>query len=73
MRESRPVIPSSPHLPPRAPETTDAAAHRLSDHEQAVLDAIRATPFGTVEVVLHQGRITQVVRTQKLKLKLDTE
>jgi hypothetical protein len=33
-----------------------------------VLDAIRATPYGSVEVVLHQARIVQVVRTQKLRL-----
>lgn len=60
MREPRPVIP----VPPAA----DAAAHRLTGPEQAVLDAIRATPYGTVEVVLHQGRIVQVERTQKLRL-----
>ena len=48
--------------------TPDAQAHVVSDTEQAVLDAIRATPYGSVEVVLHQHRIVQVVRTQKLKL-----
>jgi hypothetical protein len=51
-----------------APATPDADAHRVSEPEQAVLDAIRATPYGSVEVVLHQSRIVQVVRTQKLKL-----
>jgi hypothetical protein len=62
MRESRPMTPAP------SPATPDAAAHRISDTEQAVLDAIRATPYGSVEVVLHQNRIVQVVRTQKLKL-----
>ena len=51
-----------------APPTADAQAHVVSETEQAVLDAIRATPYGSVEVVLHQARIVQVVRTQKLKL-----
>ena len=50
------------------PPSPDALAHRVSEPEQAVLDAIRATPFGSVEVVLHQSRIVQVVRTQKLKV-----
>ena len=61
-----PVI-LTPAAAPALP-TPDAAAHRISEQEQAVLDAIRATPFGSVEVVLHQSRIVQVVRTQKLRL-----
>ena len=40
----------------------------LTAQEQAVLETIRATPFGTVEVVLHQSRIVQVVKTEKVKL-----
>ena len=45
----------------------------LTAQEQAVLEAIRATPFGTVEVVLHQSRIVQVVRTEKVKLEPDPQ
>lgn len=52
-----------------APGAAKGAA--LSPHEQAVLEAIRATPFGTVEVVLHQSRIVQVVKTEKVKLEPD--
>lgn len=40
----------------------------LSPHEQAVLAAIRATPYGTVEVVVHQSKIVQVVKTEKVRL-----
>ena len=58
------MTPDHPTLPP----SPDARAHLVTDTEQAVLDAIRATPYGSVEVVLHQGRITQVVRTQRLKV-----
>lgn len=43
-------------------------SNALSAQEQAVLDAIRATPYGSVEVVLHQSRIVQVVKTEKVKL-----
>jgi hypothetical protein len=56
MRDDRPVTPAAPEAP------------ALTLTEQAVLDAIRATPYGSVEVVLHQARIVQVVRTQKLRL-----
>jgi len=43
----------------------------LSAQEHAVLEAIRATPYGSVEVVLHQSRIVQVVKTEKVKLESD--
>ncbi|AVP99919.1 DUF2292 domain-containing protein [Ahniella affigens] len=37
----------------------------LTLEERAVIDAIRETQFGAVEVVLHQARIVQVVRTER--------
>ena len=52
--------------PARAAAWPEAPA--LSAQEQAVLDTLRATPFGTVEVVLHQSRIVQVVKTERVKL-----
>ena len=45
-----------PHVPPP------------NSHELAVLEALRSTPFGSVEVVLHQSRIVQVVRTERVKI-----
>ena len=48
-----------------------ATVSGLTPHEQAVLDAIRATPFGAIEVVLHQSRIVQIVRTEKMKVDED--
>lgn len=56
-------------MDPRKPVTL--SAHRppaLSPQELAVLETLRATPYGTVEVVLHQSRIVQVVKTEKVKL-----
>ena len=44
------------------------AAPPISPQELAVLETLRATPFGSVEVVLHQSRIVQVVKTEKVKL-----
>ena len=56
----------------RKPLTLSAArTAALSPQEQAVLETLRATPFGTVEVVLHQSRIVQVVKTEKVKLDSD--
>jgi hypothetical protein len=40
----------------------------ITQEERAVLQAIRDTSYGAVEVVLHQQRIVQIVRTQKLRL-----
>ena len=40
----------------------------LSAEEITVLRAIRDTSYGAVEVVLHQSRIVQVVKTEKLRL-----
>lgn len=58
------MTPDRPALPP----SPDARAHRVTETGQAVLDAIRATPYGSVEVVLHPGRIVQVAWTRKLKV-----
>jgi len=48
-------------------------ASTLTAQEQAVLETIRATSYGTVEVVLHQSRIVQVVKTEKVKLEPDPQ
>lgn len=46
--------------PPPAPPLTDA--------EQAVLDALRSTAFGEVEVTIHNARIVQIAHTRKTRL-----
>ena len=40
----------------------------LRPEERAVIDAIRELPFGAVEVVVHQARIVQIVKTEKLRV-----
>ena len=40
----------------------------LRGEERAVIDAIRELPFGAVEVVVHQSRIVQIVKTEKLRV-----
>jgi len=53
------------HLPPIRPDAR--LAERLSEEEAAVIRAIRGTAFGAIEVVLHQARIVQVVRSEKTR------
>lgn len=53
------------HLTPSRPEAP--SVERLSEEEAAVIRAIRGTAFGAVEVVLHQARIVQVVRSEKTR------
>ena len=54
--------------------TTDAnvvsirTTEELTAEERQVLRAIRDTQYGAVEVVVHQSRIVQVVKTEKLRL-----
>lgn len=37
------------------------------EHEAEVLRAIRETAFGTVEIVVHQSRIVQITRSEKVR------
>jgi len=55
----------------RLPATDTAparAAEELTTEERAVLRAIRDTSYGAVEVVMHQARIVQIVKTETLRL-----
>ena len=51
----------------RNPPTRAAIFAPLSHEELAVLRAIRDTSYGAIEVVLHQARIVQIVKTEKLR------
>ncbi|MFL6591769.1 MAG: YezD family protein [Luteimonas sp.] len=37
------------------------------EHERHVLQAIRETSFGTIEVTIHQSRIVQITRSEKIR------
>jgi hypothetical protein len=39
----------------------------VADVEAEVLRAIRDTRFGSVEVVIHQSRIVQITRSEKVR------
>ena len=50
------------------PDTTQMLAAALhSPPEAEVLRAIRDTAYGTIEVVVHQSRIVQITRSEKIR------
>jgi hypothetical protein len=52
-----------------APQATAAAsAPVLLEHEREVLEALRALQFGTLEVTVHQPRIVQITRSEKVRV-----
>jgi hypothetical protein len=52
----------------RGSTRVEAPPAALTAEERAVLQAIRSTPFGAIEVVLHQSRIVQIVKTEKVRV-----
>jgi hypothetical protein len=39
----------------------------LSEHERAVIAALRDIAYGEIEVVIHNTRIVQITRSQKFR------
>lgn len=48
-------------------------AYTLSEAETAVLHAMRSMKFGAIEVILHEGRITQIQKTEKMRFPGDSQ
>jgi hypothetical protein len=42
-------------------------AYTLSEAETAVLHAIRGMKFGSIEVTMHDGRIVQIEKKEKMR------
>jgi hypothetical protein len=38
-----------------------------TDWERAVVDAIRALRFGSIEIVVHEGRVVQIETREKVR------
>jgi hypothetical protein len=36
--------------------------------EREILDAVRGIRFGSVEIVIHDSKVVQVIRTEKVRL-----
>lgn len=62
MTLSRPAPQSpSPKSPPPQPQAL------AGDPERELLRAVREMDFGTVEVTVHQSRIVQITRSEKVR------
>jgi hypothetical protein len=44
-----------------------APAPGLLEHEREVLEALRALQYGTLEITVHQSRIVQITRSEKVR------
>jgi hypothetical protein len=40
--------------------------------EREILDAVRSIKYGSVEIVIHDSRVVQVTRTEKIRLEPNT-
>ena len=54
------------------PARTDTPAHRdlpqqLSEVERHILQSLQQLRFGTLEIVVHDGRVVQVEKSEKLR------
>ena len=65
MQPSRPTNESTGTVPADAAQA--APVHLDPEHERHVLQAIRDTTFGTIEVTIHQSRIVQITRSEKIR------
>ena len=62
MTQSRPAPPSPP------PKSSPAQSPPLAgEPERELLRAVREMDFGTVEVTVHQSRIVQITRSEKVR------
>lgn len=59
---SNPSRPSAPR--PVSPDSVEAG----DPTEAEILRAVRSLRFGSVEVVVHEGSVVQIVRTERLRL-----
>lgn len=62
------IVPAIAPSTPARSEPGAATCLALRADERAVIEAIRELPFGAVEVVVHQSRIVQIVKTEKLRV-----
>lgn len=58
---------TSPVVPPSTIAGVPPVGTPLSEHERAVIAALREIAFGEVEVVVHNARIVQITRSQKFR------
>jgi hypothetical protein len=53
---------------PRRSLWTTTMSTETAMPEREILDAVRSIRYGSVEVVIHDSRVVQVTRTEKIRL-----
>ena len=53
--------------------TTPKSTPSSEQDTQKVIEALRGLRFGSVEITIHEGRIVQVERKEKVRLNLSLE
>jgi hypothetical protein len=51
----------------REAATATPTPDTLLEHEREVIEALRALQFGTLEITVHQSRIVQITRSEKVR------
>jgi hypothetical protein len=51
----------------RETATATPTPDTLLEHEREVIEALRALQFGTLEITVHQSRIVQITRSEKVR------
>jgi hypothetical protein len=49
--------------------TLQKESELLKEQEKAILDAVRSLKYGSVEVVIHDGRVMEVTKKQRVRFK----
>lgn len=44
-------------------------APSLKEQEKAIIEAVRSLKYGSVEIVIHEGRIMEVTKKQRVRFK----
>jgi hypothetical protein len=50
---------------PRAAQTPEA---RVPSLEEQIMEAVRAIRYGSVQITIHDSRVVQIERTEKVRL-----
>jgi hypothetical protein len=53
---------------PRTLHAVDGAATDDATVLESIVAALRGVRFGSVEIIVHDGRVVQIIRTEKLRV-----
>ncbi len=57
----------STHAPLRAEFTPATTSSQLTEVERHILQSLQSIRFGSLEIVVHDGRVVQVEKSEKLR------